>query len=136
MKKTKSSIQTLAILACLALSTLSLAQFNSSIQGTITDASGGAIAKAEVKMRNLLTGVRQEIVVNDSGFYRFLSLQPGSYDVTASGNGFQLKSINAIVSNGQNRQIDFTLSIQTAATSLQVNEAAPLLDAAETRESK
>ena len=134
MKKTKSSIQTLAILACLALSTLSLAQFNSSIQGTITDASGGAIAKAEVKMRNLLTGVRQEIVVNDSGFYRFLSLQPGSYDVTASGNGFQLKSINAIVSNGQNRQIDFTLSIQTAATSLQVNEAAPLLDAAETRE--
>jgi len=134
MKKTILSIQTLAILACLALPNLSLAQFNSSIQGTITDASGGAIAKAEVKMQNLLTGVRQEIVVNDSGFYRFLSLPPGSYEVTASGNGFQLKSITAMVSNGQNRQIDFTLSIQTAATSLQVNEAAPLLDAAETRE--
>jgi len=40
------------------------AQFNSSIQGTLIDTSGGAVANATVKVKNVLTGVGKDVPSN------------------------------------------------------------------------
>jgi hypothetical protein len=122
------------ILIWLAFAGSTFAQFNSSIQGTLIDTSGGAVANATVKVKNVLTGVGKDVPSNEAGFYRFASLPPGSYEVTASSSGFQTKTIRVAVSNGQNRGVDFTLTIQNSAESVQVTEEAPLLDTAESRE--
>ncbi len=122
------------ILIWLAFAGSTFAQFNSSIQGTLIDTSGGAVANATVKVKNVLTGVGKDVPSNEAGFYRFASLPPGSYEVTASSSGFQTKTIRVAISNGQNRGVDFTLTIQNSAESVQVTEEAPLLDTAESRE--
>ena len=62
---------------------------NASLFGTVTDSSGGAIAKAAVTATNTLTGVNSATVSNDAGVYIFASLQPGEYRITAEHTGFR-----------------------------------------------
>src|SRR3954468_12680796 len=61
-------------IACLTIFALGAgtasAQFRAGIQGTITDATGGAIPGATVVVTNKETSVSQDTVSNESGFYR------------------------------------------------------------------
>ncbi len=81
------------------LSVLSIplhAQFNASLQGVITDPSGGVVPGAHVKFINTGTQATQETTSNDQGFYRFNQLPAGTYDVTITATGFQSSTISGI----------------------------------------
>src|SRR5262249_36167517 len=65
-----------------------VAQFSSAIQGTVTDQSKGAIPDAHVVVKNNGTGVTREALTSSEGFYRVLSLGPGTYSIGVSKNGF------------------------------------------------
>ena len=65
------------------------AQFRASIQGTVTDAKGGAVAGAKVTVTEQSTGVAHDTVTNDLGFYRVNELPPGSYTVVVEATGFK-----------------------------------------------
>ena len=67
------------------------AQFKASVQGTVTDSTGAIVTGATVNLTNNETGQTQEATTNDSGFYRFSSLAPGKYTVTAEREGFKSK---------------------------------------------
>ena len=69
----------LALLPWFALSTR--AAVGGSISGTVTDATGGAVSKADVTATNSDTGIRQTVVTDDKGFYSFPSLPVGRYDL-------------------------------------------------------
>jgi len=58
------------------------------LSGEITDPSGASIAKATVSIRNLGTGELREVQSNGDGFYSAPNLLPGSYEVSASAEGF------------------------------------------------
>ena len=58
------------------------------ISGTITDPSGAVVAKAKVTALNHATGIVQQSVSSAAGLYSFVSLNPGSYEVTATVKGF------------------------------------------------
>ena len=59
------------------------------MQGTVTDASGGVLPGATVSIRNLDTGAsRSDRDATKSGFYSAPFLAVGSYSVTATLNGF------------------------------------------------
>src|ERR1700760_497123 len=85
----------LAILSAilLSLSTVGLAQFKASIQGTVSDAKGGIVPGAKVTVANQDTGVSRDTSTSDQGFYRVDQLPPGNYSVTVSASGFK-QSIN------------------------------------------
>jgi len=72
------------------------AQFNASLQGTVTDASGGIISGAHVKLLNTGTQAAQDTTANDQGFYRFNQIPAGTYTVTADATGFQTGTVTAI----------------------------------------
>ena len=110
------------------------AQFNSSIQGTVSDPSAAVIPKALVRLVNVQTGVSREVQTNDAGYYRFPSLPPGNYEVTVSGSGFQAKTISVPVTINESRDLDFAMQVQTSSSSIQVTGVAPTLDTAETRQ--
>lgn len=76
------------VLICLGASAICLAQFNSGIQGVVTDPSGGTIPDAKVRVVNTATGVAREVITLPDGLYRVLSLGPGSYSVTVEKTGF------------------------------------------------
>ncbi|HWY55410.1 MAG TPA: carboxypeptidase regulatory-like domain-containing protein [Terriglobales bacterium] len=58
------------------------------LSGEITDLSGASIANAKVSIRNAATDEVREVLSNGDGFYSAPNLLPGSYDVSASAEGF------------------------------------------------
>ena len=77
----------LSICACM---TLAHGQGTSaSLSGTVTDASGAAISKAQITVTNIGTGLMKASTSNDSGSYTASPLPPGQYTVTVQHNGFQ-----------------------------------------------
>jgi outer membrane receptor protein involved in Fe transport len=65
------------------------AQFNASIQGTVTDATGAVIPGAAVKVTNQATGVSTTSQTTGGGVYRIAGLPPGDYTVTVSAASFK-----------------------------------------------
>lgn len=109
------------------------AQFNSSVQGTVHDSSGAAIAGAKVELHDLGTGVTSQVVASAIGFYRFNSLPVGSYSISAVAPGFKEQTLNLAVNAGQSRDVDITLGVATAAQNVYVPSETTLIDTSETR---
>ncbi len=68
----KSNRQVSSVAACLAmLCAAAWAQDTASITGTVTDASGAAVAKAQVVVNNSEHGINRTATTNDSGDFSF-----------------------------------------------------------------
>ena len=76
---------------------------NASLSGTVSDVTGALIPGAEITAKQTGTGVVSTALTNESGTYRFPSLQPGPYEVSASLPGFQAQKFK--VTLGTSRQI-------------------------------
>jgi len=79
----------------LVLSLLCLSPFIATAQqdagfltGTVTDPTGGTVAGAKVHIVNSSTGIAQDVLTNESGFYRSQPLQPGTYSAIVQVNGY------------------------------------------------
>jgi hypothetical protein len=85
----------LNFLACVLLlgAAPAFGQFNSSIQGTVTDSSGAVIPGASVSSTNQATGAAASVTTSGSGFYRVDHLAPGAYTVTVQAPSFS-QSVN------------------------------------------
>ena len=96
-------------LACLILlsAASAFAQFTSSVQGTVQDSSGAAIAKATVQLVNTATNAVQATTTDASGTFRFLSLAPGGYKVTAEVAGFSKSEVDITLLTEQKVRIRF-----------------------------
>ena len=60
-----------------------------SINGTVTDASGGLVVGAKVTGKNTGTGLQRETVTTDAGLYNLPALPVGAYDITVEQTGFK-----------------------------------------------
>ncbi|MGA8432608.1 MAG: carboxypeptidase regulatory-like domain-containing protein [Candidatus Sulfotelmatobacter sp.] len=67
----------------------SWASVSGGISGTVKDASGAVVAQADVVAINLGSGVRQNAMTDDKGFYTFPVLLIGHYDVEVTHPGFK-----------------------------------------------
>lgn len=85
-----------AFLLFVAVCACAMAQVNASLQGVISDTSGGLVPGANVQLENSGTHVKQETTTNDQGFYRFNQLPAGTYNLTVTAEGFQTGTVNAI----------------------------------------
>jgi Carboxypeptidase regulatory-like domain len=65
-----------------------LAQSSSSLQGQITDTSGGAIPEAAVNLRNSENDSQRQTLSDATGHYAFTQVAPGKYTVTVQRPGF------------------------------------------------
>jgi len=78
-------------IACLTL--LAANVVAQSIYGTLTgivaDPSQSVVAGATVKLRDEQSGSQRETVTNAEGFYTFVSVPPGGYELTVSSPGFE-----------------------------------------------
>ncbi len=95
-------VLTVIILLCTAHATH--AQFNSSVQGTVTDTAGAIIPNVSVTLVNNETARVQTTTTSDDGFYRFTGLAPGSYNLNAETSGFKKGSIENITVNAEGTQ--------------------------------
>jgi len=78
-----------SLLILFAVSTTLHAQLTEgSIAGTVTDASGAAVAGGNVKITNLQTGAVDDTKTDNIGYYRVLHLQIGAYQIRVEAQGF------------------------------------------------
>ena len=73
----------LIVVVLLIVSPAAFAQFTANIQGIVQDPSGAGLANAKVDLVNTATHVTTTTTADSSGNYRFGSLAPGAYSVTA-----------------------------------------------------
>lgn len=83
-----------------------------SLRGTVTDATGQALAGARVVVHNVGTGDVRELVTDVEGRYHAPLLPPGEYEVKTSQTGFTSVDRRGIRLNvGQDAVVNVTLEI-------------------------
>ncbi len=101
----------------------------SSINGTVTDATGAAVPEAEIVIVNSATGLRQTNRTNSEGLFTFSAVPIGAYDLTASASGFrgvQVTNINASV--GQTSSLEVRLEIGSTTQQIEVVASEEILN--------
>ncbi len=99
------------------------------LSGTITDPSGGTITGAMVSVRNTATGVSRDATSDSAGLYTVSNLVPGDYEVRITATGFSTTvQSNLSLAVGQQQQLNFSLKVGQASTTVQVTEAAPQVE--------
>ena len=61
---------------------------NGALTGVVTDSSGALLVGAEVRAKNLETGVVTSEATNNAGIYNLPSLPIGTYEVQIESRGF------------------------------------------------
>ncbi|PYS37975.1 MAG: hypothetical protein DMG14_19370 [Acidobacteria bacterium] len=117
-----------ALVVCLFLGIDGLAQVvNATLSGTVADATGALIPGVEITATQTGTGVVATVVTNESGTYRFASLQPGSYQVRALLPGFQPQTFQVTLGTSQQIRQNFTLQVGAVTQAVEVSVAADQL---------
>ena len=120
-------------LLCLALSICSPlpAQVSTGeIAGAVLDASGAAVPKAKVTATNTETGTAVRTMLSGpAGGYIMTLLPPGSYTMSVESPGFRkVVQTGITLQVSQRIRLDFTLQLGQVTETVEVKEAAPLLE--------
>jgi hypothetical protein len=110
-----------------------VAQFSGSVQGTVVDPSGAAVAQAEINITNLDTGVVGHGNSDEGGNFRFNSIAPGRYEVSVAQKNFAMQKVSFTLTTGETRSLPVTLGLAGTQESVVVSDQAPVLDTADSR---
>ena len=99
------------------------------LKGLVTDASGAAVAHAEVVMTDTSTKIVRRTVTSGSGEYVFNAVDPGKFDISVSQPGFTGYDRKGItVATQQTVAIDIALTVGGSATVIEVSTAESTID--------
>jgi len=118
------------VAACVAgFASMALAQGDrGTITGTIADPAGAVVASAPIQARNIDTGGVYSAESSATGNYTLSQLPAGSYEVSVMVPGFKKYIRQGLtVEVAQTLRVDIGLEVGSAAESVTVTEAAPLL---------
>ena len=100
------------------------------LSGTIIDPSGAAVAGAHLQLLSVQTGVESTTVSSQTGQYRFLYVNPGTYRLTFEMKGFRsLVRGGVALETGQAATLDVALELGAQAEVVTVKEESPLIEA-------
>ncbi len=117
------------VLLLAALSAVAVWGQTASVTGRVTDPSGAVIPGAKIEVRSNDTGITAPAETNPEGYYNVPSLQPGSYDVSASQDGFVSQRRQGLrLAVQQIARLDFQLELGSVTETVEVNAQAVLLD--------
>jgi hypothetical protein len=122
---------------CLAGNASGQVQITSgSIQGTVVDEKGGAVADASVEARNLDTGLSRAVMTDSDGRFAFLSLPPGRYTITISKTGFAtISQTGATLTVGQSMVLPVIMRVSATQEKIEVSATADIVDTVSTASS-
>ena len=100
------------------------------VSGAVRDEQGAAVPGSEVTVRGSDATLR--FTTGTDGNFRFLDLPPGSYELTATLQGFQPATRVVIVAVGRTVTAPLQLRVAPVAETLTVTAPSPILDSTET----
>ena len=106
-----------------------IAQHTGQISGIVTDSSGALVPGATVTATEASTGFRQTTATRNSGRYRFPSLRPTTYDLSAEIAGFRTFRRRGIeLLANQSLTLNVTLEPGQLTEAIEVSGAATQVD--------
>ncbi len=128
---------------CLVLTVLAMmcgfsgrlhAKVDAGISGIVTDSSGAVVSGASVQVKDVETGIVQKRLTNTDGFYAFVDLQPGHYDVEVSQAGFNtFRQTGILLDVNSAKVLNVKLNVGQISEKVEVSSAAIQLDTASTQ---
>lgn len=127
-----STIRQFATILCALLLAAAglMAQFeNAEVLGTVRDASGAVVTKAEVTLVNQNTGIQAKATTDENGNYDFFNVKVGRYTVGVDATGFQkTETQNVDVAVNARQRVDFKLEVGVVSQAVDVVGAAATID--------
>jgi outer membrane receptor protein involved in Fe transport len=117
--------------AALLMSGVTFAQTTGTIEGTITDQSGGSLPGVSVAIHSPALQGSRVATTGADGRFRFPALPPGSYRVTATLSGFTTVEKTAVVSLDATATVKMAMQV-SAKEEVVVTGEAPLVDTTST----
>lgn len=106
-------------------------EFRGTISGAVTDTSGAVVPGATIVAREEQTGAVSHTVSDAAGQYAIPFLLPGTYDITATANGFEEFHRTGVTLESQGHLVvDLQLKVGSATVSVTVTGAPPQLNVA------
>ncbi len=101
------------------------------VSGSVIDSSGRAIAGAQVAVKNSETAIVRSVKANNDGIYTAPNLVLGSYEISASKEGFEtVVRSGVLVTVGSEEVIDFKLNPAEVRTKIEVSGTPPAIQLA------
>ena len=120
----------LLIVSIVASAALVQAQYRTSIQGVVTDATGAVVPGATLTLTNPATGAKQVRVSDDAGVFNFNALAAAPFRLEVEAKGFQKKVLdNLELIPEQANALNVELTIGSESTTVNVDASMePLVD--------
>src|ERR1041385_6567166 len=99
------------------------------ISGFVKDPAGSSIPSVNVTARMTEQQATSQPVTNREGFYDFVAIPPGSYEITFEAAGFRRQVRSGVdLSINQNLRVDAALEVGSLETQVTVTAEASLVD--------
>jgi len=99
------------------------------LTGRVTDSTGAVVPLAQVAVKSVESAVETQTKTNAEGYFNFLSLLPGTYEVSVAKEGFRLwRQVNLKLAVQQVARLDLTLEVGSVSERVEVSDRQVLLD--------
>jgi len=100
-----------------------------SFLGTVTDPSGQMVVGATATLTNVGTAATETAKTDKEGTYSFLDVQPGTYSISISADGFQEKEYSNLVLQARDTQrIDVKLTVGSTVSTVLVQATGAVIN--------
>ena len=131
------SLYPAVILLGALLASPALAQFNSSVEGTVTDATAAGVPGSAVVLVNEGTEVTQRAATSGTGFFRITELPPGSYRLEVSHPGFKTwAQTNLVLQGSETRTVYPILAVGEQSVKVEVTAAVSAIETSSSKVSR
>src|ERR1700722_7911040 len=97
------------------------------LTGIVSDPSGAIIAKAGLKLRDEQSGSQRDTIANGDGYYTFVSIPPGKYQLIVAAPGFEAYKENGIeILGGDKINVNVSVKVGNTANTSEVTATADL----------
>ena len=129
LSKSLKWLVTASLLVAFLGVSVSEAQVTGTISGYVKDPSGAAVPTANVTAVQVERQITRQAQVNSEGFYNFVAMLPGTYEISFDAAGFQkLVRSGVKLTVNENIRVDAALTLGSVETLVNVEGAAPLVD--------
>ncbi len=120
-----------ALLLIVALVPVGRAQTTSgTILGTLTEQTGAVLPNTQVRLTNTATSDTRVTNTNQAGFYQFVNVPPGTYDLTVTKQGFKTLHQGPVSLQVEGSlQINLAMQVGSQTQTVIVSARTPLLQA-------
>jgi len=122
------------VLLLLLGSGVALAGVTGSIEGTVSDPAGAVVPGATVIAASNDTGIQRTVMTDQKGFYSFLALPVGTYNVTIRKDGFkEFQQTSIVIDANSAVRVDARLQVGAVHEEVTVSSAAVRVETTNTQ---